>query len=231
MTKYKAVFFDLDHTLWDYETNSKETLIDLHKAYDLNNYAGFSVSKFIETFHKVNHKLWDNYNRGVIDRAYIKNYRFKKILEKAHVNDDALALELSKQYISTCQQKKNLMPFTFETLDYLSEKYHLYILTNGFNDVQETKLSNTGLASYFKGIVTSETCGFRKPAKQIFDHTIHLARSVTDEVIMIGDNLSTDVNGALNAGIDAVFYNPEKMAHKERPSYEISCLSELSSIL
>lgn len=231
MKKYKVVLFDLDHTLWDYETNSFETLTDLHSLHQLDRYAGLSAEAFVKHFHRVNFNLWDSYNKGNIDRNYIKNNRFQKILKKSGIEDATLAEKLSNQYISTCQRKTNLMPFAVEILDNLKKKYPLFILTNGFDDVQFTKLKYSGLSQYFEGMVTSETCGFRKPAREIFEHTLKKANAQSDETLMVGDNLSTDVWGAQNAGIDAVYYNPHKQSHKQEPSYEISCLKELVTIL
>lgn len=231
MKQYTAVFFDLDHTLWDYEKNSLESLTQLHIAYDLYNYGGVSLDKFLNTFKKVNSGLWESYNKGIIDREHIKQNRFKSILESFGIENEGMSKRMSVEYIQLCPQKKHLMPHTIDVLEYLKDKYTLFLLTNGFDDVQTIKLNTSNIAGYFKGMVTSETCGHRKPSKEIFDYTLDQAQSSPEETVMIGDNLMADIRGARKANLDTVYYNPSKNNHKEDTTYEIDCLSQLTNIL
>lgn len=231
MKKYKALFFDLDHTLWDYEKNSLESLIELHTEYDLYNYGGITIEKFLSTFQKVNTRLWDSYNKGIIDREHIKLNRFRSILTNFGIENDNMSRSLSVQYIDLCPQKTHLMPYAIEMLEYLKTKYKLYLLTNGFDDVQTIKMNKSKIAGYFQGMVTSETCGHRKPSKEIFDFTLEQAQAAAEETVMIGDNLMADIRGAQKANLDTVFFNPLKHNHKEPTTYEIDCLSQLSNIL
>ncbi len=231
MSKYRVLLFDLDHTLWDYETNSYETLSDLHQDYNLSEFTGWSVQKFADTFKKVNSRLWDNYNRGAIDRAYIKEKRFETIFRKLGVDDYELSQEISAEYVKRCPQKTGLMPHTLTVLDYLSKTYPLFLLTNGFDDVQNIKLEKSNIGHYFQGMITSETCGHRKPSREIFEYTLETANTTSSEALMVGDNLQADIKGAKKAQIDGVYYNPLKKSHKEETDYEISCLSELMNIL
>lgn len=231
MKRYETIFFDLDHTIWDYEANSLQTLNELHSHYDLYNYAGVTLDKYLSTFKTINDGLWDNYNRGAIDRDHIKKYRFNNILKTFGVEDIEMSMEMSSLYISECPKKSNLMPHAIEVLDYLVDKYPMYLLTNGFDDVQQTKLKNSNLEKYFKGMVTSETCGHRKPSKEIFEFTLDKASAKAEDTIMIGDNLAADIKGARNASIDAIYFNPLKENHREEVDYEINCLSELTNIL
>ncbi|QSE97569.1 YjjG family noncanonical pyrimidine nucleotidase [Fulvivirga lutea] len=231
MKRYKTIIFDLDHTLWDYEKNSLETLSDLHQEFELSSFGGLGLEGFVKTFKKVNEGLWNKYNQGQIDREYIKKYRFNTILSSHGIDNIDLSMALSSRYISDCPTKGHLMPYAFEVLDYLRERYPLYLLTNGFNDVQSIKISKSKIDHYFEGMVTSETCGHRKPSKEIFEFTLKKAGSQATEALMIGDNLKADIVGARNAAIDTVYFNTEKLAHKEEVSYEINCLSELTKIL
>lgn len=230
MQKYRTIFFDLDHTLWDYEKNSVEALSDLYHKYELNQAKEITLPAFLATFNKVNHKLWNNYNKGHINRDEIRKSRFDRILKNFGINNMEKSLKISEEYISICPTKTNLFPYTIETLDYLKERYQLFILTNGFDDVQHVKINASKLAPYFEGVVTSDS-GHRKPSREIFDYAVDKAKTSHEESLMIGDNLSTDIAGAHNAEIDAVFFNPEKRVHKATVSYEISCISQLVDIL
>lgn len=231
MKKYTTILFDLDHTLWDYEKNSLASLRQLHSEHDLYNYGGVNFDKFVTTFQKVNRGLWDSYNKGIIDRAYIKEKRFQRILDSFDIANDQMAANLSIEYIRLCPQKTHLMPHTIQVLDYLNDRYNLFLLTNGFDDVQTIKLSAAKIDHYFDGMVTSETCGHRKPQKEIFDFTLKKAKSKAEETLMIGDNLLADIRGARNANLDTVFYNPVRTRHQEETTFEIDCLIQLTNIL
>ncbi len=231
MKKYKAVFFDLDHTLWDYEKNSAETLTELFYEYHIDKRPKVDLNSFLITFDKVNEKLWSNYNKGHIDRDAIRDQRFKRIFREFGIRHDPMAITISDEYIKRCPTKTHLMPFTISTLDYLKTRYELHILSNGFNDVQGVKLDTSGLKNYFKHIITSESSGHRKPSKEIFDFSLSLANVSATEAIMIGDNLNADILGAQKANIDHVFFNPSKQVHKQSVTHEIDCLSQLHDIL
>jgi len=136
MNKYRVVFFDLDHTLWDYDKNSFETLTDLYHNYDLHKLGGVTLDSFMMHFAKVNHGLWDQYNKGQISRDAIRNERFDRILKSMDIEATDHALKMLDDYINLCPLKTHVLPHTFEILEYLKPRYDLYILTNGFNDVQ-----------------------------------------------------------------------------------------------
>jgi len=231
MKKYKALFFDLDHTLWDYEKNSSEALTDLYNKYELHKNEALSLESFLETFTEVNFKLWSNYNKGHINRDDIRKKRFHDILKKYGRVDESITLSMSDDYVKSCPLKTNLFPYTHEVLGYLKEKYTLYILTNGFDDVQAIKITESKIAPYFEGMITSETTGHRKPSKEIFDFAVSTAKSTNQTSLMVGDNLTSDIGGAQKAEIDTVFFNPKRFEHKANVNHEISCLSQLMDIL
>lgn len=227
---YKCVFFDLDHTLWDYECNARETLLDLHASHKLSE-RGIDFEEFHQKFKTVNFNLWQLYDRGAINNDVIRHQRFKQVLEHFNAHEEELSAVLSEEYLYGCPKKANLVPYAKEVLDYLSAHYSLTVVTNGFEEIQTVKLLSGNITHYFDHVVTSQKAGFKKPSKEIFDFALALNNLQCHEVIMIGDNLITDIGGARNACIDTVFYNPDKVPHREQVKHEIRCLSELQNIL
>lgn len=228
---YKCVFFDLDHTLWDYETNSQETLQELYHGYGLRAKGVPEFSDFHKQFRKVNEELWNLYDRGLIDSEVIRKERFKKILEPFSAYEEKLSEDISRDYLHICPKKGNLMPHAKEVLDYLVQHYRLTIVTNGFEDIQHQKVTAGKLENYFDHVVTSQKAGHKKPSREIFECALNLSGIKNHEAIMIGDNLITDIGGARNASIDAVFFNAEKISHSETMDHEIHSLHELHTIL
>jgi YjjG family noncanonical pyrimidine nucleotidase len=220
--KYSCVFFDLDHTLWDYEKNSKETLGELYADYALASKGVTDEESFYRQFRKVNNELWDLYDRELIDHSFIRQERFKRILEKFSAYETKLSEDLSRDYLTRCPQKNNLIPYAEEVLAYL---------TNGFEAIQNIKLAAGKIDRYFQHIVTSQKAGHRKPSRKIFDYALDANKIQCCDVIMIGDNLATDMAGARGCTIDTVFFNPDKVKHDAHVDHEISCLSELKNIL
>jgi YjjG family noncanonical pyrimidine nucleotidase len=231
VSKYKCILFDLDHTLWDYESNCAETINDLFHKYDLKHRGVDSPAHFLKTFNAINTPLWDQYDRGEIHRDVIRFERFNRILLQVGIDDYPMSLQMSADYVAESPRKKNLMPFAIDVLDYLQATYVLYIVTNGFDDIQGMKLASTGIEKYFKDVITSEKAGHKKPAKEIFDYTLRQNGYQTDEAIMIGDNLLTDIAGARNASIDTIFFNANRILHSTKVTHEITSLKELKGIL
>ncbi|NMM48759.1 YjjG family noncanonical pyrimidine nucleotidase [Marinigracilibium pacificum] len=228
---YKHIFFDLDHTLWDFEVNSRATLTELYFEFGLCDLGDFLADEFISVFEEVNFELWDLYNKNQIDKETIRDVRFVKSLEKLGIAKENIPTNLGVEYLLRCPTKPAVIKHTFETLEYLKERYKLHVITNGFKETQATKLKHSGLESYFTSVVTSECTGYKKPQGEIFRFALDRVEATPEESLMIGDNLETDVKGALNNNIDAVYFNPEKIMHNTEVSYEISCLSELKHIL
>ncbi len=229
--KYNCIFFDLDHTLWDYETNSAETLVELYQQYDLQGKGLDSCDQFITQFKDVNTKLWDQFDTGAITSDVIRTERFKRVLEPFGIRNQTLSDDLTRDYLALCPQKGHVMPYAFEILDYLSEHYTLSVITNGFEEIQHMKLDASKLSPYFDHVITSQKAGCRKPSCDIFKFALDCHSIRHHEALMVGDNLITDIGGACNAYIDAVFFNPEKIEHSGHSAYEIHCLSELRRFL
>jgi YjjG family noncanonical pyrimidine nucleotidase len=229
--QYACIFFDLDHTLWDYETNSKETLQELYTAYSLKEKGVTDFESFHREFRRVNAELWVLYDAGKIGSEVIRAERFKQILEVFKAFNEELCTEISHEYLYTCPKKGNLMPNAISTLDYLSSRYKMSIITNGFEEIQNLKLTAGKLHKYFDHIVTSQHAGFKKPSKEIFEYTLTRNSIVCHQAVMVGDNLVTDIGGARQASIDSVFFNHEQIKHDSEIHVEINNLNELCELL
>jgi len=229
--QYKRVFFDLDHTLWDYESNSEEALSELFERYELAKMGSVPFREFFQHFVAINTRLWDQYDRGQIAREVIRHDRFHQVFQQSGVDNYELSLSFSSDYIQESPRKRKLVPYAKEILEYLRGKYPLYIITNGFEEIQGTKLESSGIAPYFTNVITSARAGHKKPSKEIFEFALSENGFRSHESIMIGDNLLTDIAGARNASIDQVFYNPNGVPHQEIVHYEIRSLQELINIL
>lgn len=228
--RYQCLFFDLDHTLWDYETNSADTLKEMFQLFNLES-RELALADFQQKFREVNRYLWDLYDNGKIDSTEIRQNRFVLILQKLGVEDKQLARELSVHYLSECPKKTALVPGALEVLKHTVQHYRLTVVTNGFDEIQRTKLTGSGLLPFFDHVVTSERAGHKKPAPEIFRFALHVNGVTNRDVLMIGDNPLTDIAGANRAAIDSVWFNPVKQNQTCNSLYEISHLSELHSLL
>lgn len=231
MKSYRCILFDLDHTLWDYDTNSSETLEELFHHHKLSESGMPSFPDFLKTFETVNTHLWTLYDAGQIHRDVIRYDRFHKIMLEMGVDNYELSLTLSNEYVDRSPKKGALMPNAIEVLKYLQPKYPMTIVTNGFDEIQSVKMASSGITSYFKSVVTSARAGHKKPAKEIFEFALAENGFTAKETIMVGDNLLTDIGGASNASVDTVYFNPGKIAHQSNPNFEIHDLKELVNIL
>jgi putative hydrolase of the HAD superfamily len=231
MRKYKHVFFDLDRTLWDFDSNSLATFKDLYNIYNIDKILHADFLSFYNSYKKHNSLLWEKYRKAEIKKEYLSLHRFIFTLNDYGCNDNILALKMSEDYLRLSPQKSLLFPHTHEVLDFLKNKYCLHIITNGFVEVQYTKIKNSGLAKYFSTTIISEEVGFQKPNKQIFEFSLQKVSAKAEESIMIGDDLKVDILGAKQVGIDQIFFNYSGITHNEEISYEIKSLLELKEIL
>ena len=232
MKRYKHLYFDLDRTIWDFETNSYKALTEIFYKYNLQNHIE-SPEIFIETYKANNKKLWEDYGLGKITKKELITKRFSTTLENFGINPDSrlkMAKNIGIDYITISPTKTTLFPHSHEALSYLKNKYKLYILTNGFKQVQTTKLKNCNLEQYFTKLICSEDAGVQKPKPEIFRYALKTVNAKKNESIMIGDDLNVDILGAKKSGIDQVFFNPRKITHKEQPTFEITSLIELLKI-
>lgn len=230
--KYKHLFFDLDHTLWDFERNSAETLLEIFQKFELNNSGIASVDVFIESFLKINTKLWHDFDLGNIEHSHIRENRFPMVFEALEIPCPKNHLAFGEMYLKTLPTKSHLLNGAHEVLNYVTKKgYQLHIITNGFNDIQERKIISAGINHYFKEVVTFENANAKKPDPKIFQHALKKTQANVVESLMIGDNWLADILGAKKVGMDTVYYNPASLSFDLLPTYDIKLLHELITIL
>ncbi len=227
MKNKKHIFFDLDHTLWDFDKNAEETLFELYAVYNLKKLGLHSVDVFIETYTHNNHALWLAYHLGNISKEVLRKTRFTKTFLDLGLSPDLIPAQFEDDYVTICPTKTNLFPGTHQTLKYLTKKYHLHLISNGFKESTEYKVKNTALTPYFKNIIISEVLGVNKPDKAIFAYALKLAKGKISESVMIGDSLEADIRGALNFGMDAIYFNPKRLHKPDDIPLEIHSLAEL----
>ena len=228
---YKHLFFDLDHTIWDFDKNAEETLNELYHTYKLRDLGLHSADRFIEVYTYNNHQLWAEYHVGKITKQKLRETRFSKTFIDLGLSPNLIPQRFEDDYVNICPTKTNLFPKAHETLSYLKERYSLHLISNGFKESTELKVSNNGLNVYFENVVISEVVGFNKPDKAIFNHALTLANAGISESIMIGDSLEADIRGAQDYGMRAIYFNPERKEKPEDVNQEITCLSELMTLL
>ena len=229
--KYRHLFFDLDHTLWDFEKNATETLHTLYERHDFARFGTFTVEELISVYSDLNHALWRLYQNNKITQQQLRDVRFVRTLTRLGVPEEQIPANISAEFTNILPLKSAVFPYTHEVLDYLKPNYRLHLITNGFNDIQAIKLASSNLTHYFEEVITSEHSGHLKPDPRMFQHALERTGATAAESLMIGDNLECDVLGAYNAGIDQVYFNPDKRRHFNQITHEISCLSELKGIL
>ena len=198
------VFFDLDHTLWDFEKNSALAFETIFKMKGIP----VDISNFLKFYVPLNKVYWERYRKDEITQKEMRFGRLKDAfgLLKYSIEDNEILL-LSEQYLYYLPKYNHLFEGTIEILDYLKSKYNLHIITNGFAEIQENKLNNSYITHYFKTITNSEMAGVKKPNHLIFEYALDLAKAQKENSIMIGDCIEADVQGALDAGLDAIFFN------------------------
>lgn len=230
-TKYRHLFFDLDHTLWDFETNSQEALLDLYSRHQLAERLNAPVHEFLAAYYRINDALWAQYRKGEVSKEALRHLRFQRAFHSFGPLEEETIVQFEAEYMDLAPRKTALMPGTLELLTALKPHYSMHIITNGFAETQSIKLAGSGLDNFFDQVICSDQLGVNKPEAKIFVHAMKSAGAQRKESLMIGDNLQVDVLGARNAGMDQVYYNPQKEAHDQKPSMEVADLRELIPLL
>jgi putative hydrolase of the HAD superfamily len=231
MKKYKQIIFDLDNTLWNFEKNSKESLLQVYTKHKLDQKFE-SFEKFFEIYETYNLDLWDQYRKGLIAKFALGLNRFAKTLATVNIFEDEFAQKLNTEYLANTTTKTELIPHAFEILLYLKDKYLMHILTNGFFEVQFLKLRNSKLETFFQNLITSEEAGALKPSPKIYKYALDKIIAQPEECIIIGDNYEIDIIGAQNVGIDQIFFNSKNVEiHGDKPTFIVNSLDEIKNIL
>ena len=227
------LLIDLDDTLWDFRRNSKIAMQEIYNDYELNQYYD-SFESFYDIYMVKNHQLWEQYAKGEITKDYLSLERFLYPLRVVGNEDVELAKKLGKDFLYRTTMQTNLVDGAIETLEYLkAQGYILSIISNGFVEVQYTKLRRSGLIPYFANVFLSEEIGYQKPDIRFFQAVLDRLNASPSECLVIGDNFQTDIQGAQNANIRAVFYknNADLPLNCEFMGQIIENLVEIKAIL
>lgn len=228
---YKHIFFDLDHTLWDFERNAEETKKELFGQLGLKSLGIPSYEAFREKYVGINIDLWSLYRENRIEKKELNFKRFHLTLLEFGINDPDLGQAMADGFIEGISSRTYLFPYAKEILEYLFPRYPLYIITNGFEEVQFSKLRNSGMDKYFTSIITSEEAGCRKPDPDIFLYALRKTGALVADSLMIGDDLEVDIGGARSVGMDQLFVNHLSVNHDDPVTMEVSDLKGIEEYL
>jgi len=218
------IFFDLDHTLWDFEKNSEITFNLIFDKHNIN----IDIVPFMKIYKPINMKYWDMYRKNQIDSENLRYFRLKEVFDALKIKSDKKLINLiAKEYIDNLSNQIHLFPDTIRILNYLANKYRLHIITNGFEKIQHKKIKTSKIDHFFKTVTTAEGSGYKKPDKRIFQYALEKAKTHQKQSLMIGDSLEADIKGAKDFGIEAIYFG-------KKPNFDVHYvehLSQLESIL
>jgi YjjG family noncanonical pyrimidine nucleotidase len=201
----KAIFFDWDHTLWDHDRNANEVIQELFEEFP-HQYSNTQPSDTVwKVFQGINESLWSDYQHGRIDQVTLRETRFARFFEQLGIHGDAQLF--SDMYLERTPRKTHLIPGAFQVIQTLASKYPLYVLTNGFDDIQHIKITSVGMAHFFEKIITSDVAGCKKPAADFFKFALQAAECQASEVVMVGDHPIIDIQAAESLGIPSIHLN------------------------
>jgi putative hydrolase of the HAD superfamily len=224
--KIKHVFFDLDRTLWDYETNCRAALKDIYTL-QVEGVLPCGFESFYNTFQHENHKLWAMFSTNRVTKEQLRRDRFKLTFLKLGLNDEVLPEQVEASFLQEMPARNTLFPGAHEVLMTLSQHYELHILTNGFDEVQEHKLSRAGIRDFFRHVITSDLAGARKPSAEMFDFALRQTGAGRHNSLMIGDDPFVDIEGAKKSGIRGILYNTSGISHSFNDLHEVGSLHEI----
>jgi len=228
MQNIQHVFFDLDHTLWDFEKNSDLTFQKIFKINDLS----VDLHSFLEVYRPLNFKFWKLYREEKVTKSELRYGRLKNTFDAIDFPiSDTLIYLIADQYIEHLADFNHLFDGAIEILDYLNQKYTLHIITNGFEEIQTKKMVNSKIYHYFEKVITSESVGVKKPNPKVFKHALEIANANIDQAIMIGDSIEADINGALGVGMKAIHCNFDTSLVPNNLFMSVSSLLEIKKFI
>ena len=230
--KYNTVLIDLDDTLIDTIGNTEVTIREIYDDYNLSEYFASFDEFFVNHYRPNNIRLWKAYEKQEISKQQLMDKRFVGVFREVADISHGRAQVMNQDFLGRIVLKSSLIDGAVDLLDYLKSKYRLCVLSNGFSEMQYVKIKSAGLEGYFDEVVLSDVVGINKPQVGIFDYALRKLNAGKSEVIMLGDNYSSDIVGAHNAHIEQIWYNPKKQEAADfSPTYTIEHLSEVKSIL
>ncbi len=230
--KYQHIFFDLDHTLWDFEKNSAVALQVVYNNFKLSQMGVSTFQDFSTKYHIINEKLWDRFRKGFISRELLRWKRVYVTLNEYGIFNEELSKQMSDLYLEELPKQNFLFEGALNVLEYCKNKgCKIHLITNGFEETQIQKMTNSNILNYFDAIITSEKAMCLKPHKEIYDFAFAQTGALASNSLMIGDGLQVDVLGALNVGMDAVWFNPLLVKEDGDYTYQINKLEELLDLI
>ena len=229
---YEHIFFDLDRTLWDFAENATLALNDLFVRYRLEEKGVPDFGFFLKVYKNINHRLWKQLRDGEVTKDFLRTARFRESLLYFGVTDKELAEKIGHEYVKEASAKKQLISGAKDILDFLYPKYTLHIISNGFQEAQYRKLENCDISQYFDQVILSEEVGVSKPHKEIFEYALEKANATIERSIMVGDDAESDIKGALNIGMDCIYFNPHDSTddNSVKPTFIVQHLTTLKEI-
>ncbi|MFM9943942.1 MAG: YjjG family noncanonical pyrimidine nucleotidase [Bacteroidia bacterium] len=224
------IFWDLDHTIWDYKTNARITIFELYAKHQIQNLTHHSPSVFHEVYCKHNDLAWEDYRKGIIDKTTLRQIRFKNTFMELGMKPEVIYEIFETEFVEICPTKGNLMPGAMKALTHFHLHFAQHIITNGFKETQSVKMQTSGIHHFFNTLTNSEDTGFQKPHPEIFKIALQSAGATPDNSMMIGDNYEADILGANALGMKCVFYNPESVPI-ENMSEDIVNIKELEELI
>ncbi len=206
--KYTHLLFDLDHTLWDFNTNCKNTLYELYLEHE-HELKSIDKELFFTTFLKINSEIWHLFDQNKISKEEMRIRRFRDLLQNFDINNDILANTLEDKYLFRCPKKGALLPYSLDFLNLVKDAFEICLITNGFHQVQLEKVKYSGLDVYFEHIFSSESTQSKKPEAKFFNHVLSHYQLDPEKTLIIGDNPYTDIQGAKNMGIHSLWINSQ----------------------
>lgn len=234
MTHYRNIFIDLDDTIWDFTANSHVSLEIMYRDLDIARiYPDYDA--FSSAYYAKNSELWALYHHGKIEKDFLIIERYAHLLRTIGYNDidNRLAQRMNEYYLDTLAMQTQLVPYAIELLDYLTRRgYNLYILSNGFIEVQHKKLQSAGIEDYFERMVLSDEIGINKPDRRLFDYALEVTHSQAADTLMIGDNYDADILGAMQAGWGQIYFDRNHRGiTTQEPQHTVHSLKEVMDIL
>lgn len=231
MQRYKNLFIDLDDTIYDFSSASREAFME---TYELLHYDRFfdSFNHYYSIYEPYNLELWHIYGEGKITKEELNKRRYSYPLEVVGIKDQELADTFCREALGRIPTKNRLIDGAIELLEYLRPKYNMYILSNGFKELQSHKMRTAGIDKYFDALILSEDIGVNKPNRELYEYALEKTGSKLEESIMIGDMFETDITGAANIGMKQIYFNPKKKeSHTFAPTYMVTELLQIKDIL
>lgn len=227
MNKYKYLLFDVDGTLLDFDKAEQQALKNTFQNHHI-----LLTDELLQRYETINKQLWKDFEKGLIDKKTVVYTRFVQLFKEFDIDEDGIAFE--DDYQETLGKGYFVLPHAREVLEKLSLKYPLYVVTNGVSKTQHSRLKGTHIDQYFQDIFVSEDIGYQKPTREYFDYCFKKMKNIDlDQTLIIGDSLSSDIQGGINVGIDTCWYNPHCIEEPQdmNITYIIHDLKELLDLL